>query len=247
MAALTWCSHDMVPPVKYKGGKRSYAADIARHLGVWRPAEALLVEASWHVACALRVAWDPELRAMAAARYEAWAEPEEAQRERWSAMLGDWPADPVEAGIQWLWMRPRTVPMREPHVTRARGDWLRRVDSRGGSSYTLDAPGPALSRPLPDMRVTVLHADVRDVEPVPGAVLYLDPPYLGTTGYAADLPRDGVIATAARWRDAGCVVGVSETEPMPGAAEVHDLRHRGARARAGIAALTPERLTVLRP
>lgn len=62
----------------------------------------------------------------------------------------------------------------------------------------------------------VLCRDVRDVEPVPGAVVYVDPNYAGTTGYGDhDISRDEVLVLANRWVDAGCVVAVSEREPLP--------------------------------
>lgn len=56
-----------------------------------------------------------------------------------------------------------------------------------------------------------------EVEPIPGSLLYLDPPYAGTTGYGPhDLTRDQVLEIAGRWRDAGCRVAISEAEPIPG-------------------------------
>jgi hypothetical protein len=49
----------------------------------------------------------------------------------------------------------------------------------------------------------------------PGTVVYIDPPYLHTTGYAADLGREAVLDLARRWADAGALVAVSEAEPLP--------------------------------
>jgi hypothetical protein len=61
--------------------------------------------------------------------------------------------------------------------------------------------------------------DAREVDPgpalPPGTVCYMDPPYLNTTGYAADLPRADVVALARRWAAAGAVVCISEAEPIP--------------------------------
>lgn len=68
---------------------------------------------------------------------------------------------------------------------------------------------------LPWDRVEVLHQDVRHVEPIPGAVVYIDPPYLGAPRYAALLPRFGLLDLAVRWADAGARVAVSEAEPLP--------------------------------
>lgn len=44
--------------------------------------------------------------------------------------------------------------------------------------------------------------------------VYLDPPYLGATGYGWDMPREEVLALARGWADAGAVVAVSEAEPL---------------------------------
>jgi hypothetical protein len=54
-----------------------------------------------------------------------------------------------------------------------------------------------------------------DVKLPPDVVVYIDPSYVGTTGYAADLPRADVVALARRWAAAGAVVAISEAEPIP--------------------------------
>jgi hypothetical protein len=70
---------------------------------------------------------------------------------------------------------------------------------------------------LPTLPATIAD-DARPIEPVnlpPGTVAYMDPPYLNTTGYAADLGRAEVVALARRWDAAGAVVCISEAEPIP--------------------------------
>jgi hypothetical protein len=73
----------------------------------------------------------------------------------------------------------------------------------------------ALPVPLP----ALIHPDARAVDPgpalLPGTVAYMDPPYVGTTGYAADLPRAEVVALARRWAAAGATVCISEAEAIP--------------------------------
>ena len=47
-------------------------------------------------------------------------------------------------------------------------------------------------------------------------VVYLDPPYAGSTSYpAGDLSRAGVVALARAWHDAGAAVVISEGEGIP--------------------------------
>ena len=64
----------------------------------------------------------------------------------------------------------------------------------------------------------IVEADARGIEPgpdlPPGAIAYMDPPYMGTTGYGHDLPRSEVVALARRWAAAGAMVAISEAEPV---------------------------------
>lgn len=76
---------------------------------------------------------------------------------------------------------------------------------------------PAKLDALPVMPATIAP-DAREVHPPalpPGTVCYMDPPYVGTTGYASDLPRSEVVALARRWHAAGARVCISEAEPIP--------------------------------
>lgn len=63
-------------------------------------------------------------------------------------------------------------------------------------------------------RVEVLRCDVRDVQSVPGSVLYMDPPYADCPRYAALLPRVDVLALGQRWAAEGARVAISEAEPL---------------------------------
>lgn len=63
-----------------------------------------------------------------------------------------------------------------------------------------------------DLDATVCD-DARRVDPPtlpPGVVVYMDPPYQDTTGYAHDLPRSQVVELAERWAAAGATVAISE-------------------------------------
>jgi len=48
-----------------------------------------------------------------------------------------------------------------------------------------------------------------------GCVIYSDPPYEGTTGYAHDLPRAEVVRLMLGYADLGATVVVSEAVPLP--------------------------------
>jgi hypothetical protein len=64
-----------------------------------------------------------------------------------------------------------------------------------------------------------IHPDARTLDPAPdlpaGTWVFIDPPYVGTTGYASDLPRADVVALARRWAEAGAGVMVTEAEAIP--------------------------------
>lgn len=48
-----------------------------------------------------------------------------------------------------------------------------------------------------------------------GCVCYMDPPYLGTTGYAANLTRAEVVSVAVEYAAMGAIVAVSEAVALP--------------------------------
>lgn len=73
-----------------------------------------------------------------------------------------------------------------------------------------------LAEPFPTLPATITD-DARKVEPpqLPaGTVAYMDPPYLGTTGYSHDLGRGTVLELARKWEAAGALVCISEAEPI---------------------------------
>jgi len=71
--------------------------------------------------------------------------------------------------------------------------------------------------PLPTLPATIAN-DARAIDPPqlpPGVVVYIDPPYLNTTGYAHAFPRSEWVPIVRRWKEAGAMVVVSEAEPIP--------------------------------
>jgi hypothetical protein len=67
---------------------------------------------------------------------------------------------------------------------------------------------------LPWDRIEVVHGDVREVAPIPGAVVILDPPYVGCPRYPVLFPRADVLEVAERHAAVSRVV-VCEAEPLP--------------------------------
>ncbi len=117
--------------------------------------------------------------------------------------------DPREVA-RWSWVMPRTW-------NGGMGSFLPSQTGRdGGANYQQDTPAPALLS-IPTLPASILP-DARAVDPPqqlpPGSVVYIDPPYVNTTGYAHDLGRDAVCELAERWASAGAWVVISEAEPL---------------------------------
>jgi len=145
---------------------------------------------------------------------------DDSMRDRWACpaiSASALPADVTEDGrtvdprevARWLFMAgsayvqgdPSTAYAGDPGANGGRmGDVRERVASRllGGLTADLTEDGRTLQPP-----------------PLPSdAVCFIDPPYIGTTGYGHDLSRADVVAMAQRWAAAGATVLVSEAEPI---------------------------------
>jgi len=120
--------------------------------------------------------------------------------------------DPREVA-RWAWVQRRTI---DPGGYFNPQDKPTTALQHGGREYASNAPSKAFDA-LPALPATITD-DARPIEPAdlpPGTVAYMDPPYLNTTGYAADLGRAEVVDLARRWDAAGAVVCISEAEPIP--------------------------------
>lgn len=102
-------------------------------------------------------------------------------------------------------------------IANAGGDWKPNVNGCNGyQTYPPDHPQRhyetiAAGRWPP----TRLYRDVREIEPVADALLFLDPPYSGTIGYGeGDLQRADVLDLCRRWSAAGSLVMLSEAVPL---------------------------------
>ena len=98
------------------------------------------------------------------------------------------------------------------------GGW-KSMPTDGSNTECSLTPGEAASRleaaSIPGAHALNLRADAI---PVPdnarGWLVYMDPPYEGTTGYRCEWPRAEVLEVARRWAAAGASVMISEAEPL---------------------------------
>jgi hypothetical protein len=218
------------PPVSRMGAKTGYADAILRVLGL-RPGQGaahyLWCEPDPGVRLLLEAYRDPGLAQKAAAIIRGWADEE--PRALWERLRAEGPPRGVEAGEVARWARLITANRLIPGRWADDGRWVNAA--RDGGEHTIGGVSfggdefctPAVDlaekfeASVGDMPATV-HADARGIEPgpdlPPGTVAYMDPPYVGTTGYGHDLPRSEVVALARRWSAAGAMVAISEAEPI---------------------------------
>lgn len=150
-------------------------------------------------------------------------------------------------------VNPCTIATRVEALAQAFGGRWMASDGRGDprpAGMKPDQRGDGVRRTngiMDPVSWSVLHGDARDIEiestrspaKFDDLWIYLDPPYVGATGYGWDMPRPELLQLARRWHDAGAVVAVSEAEPIdiPGWHPI-ELTHPGGK---------PEWLTLSRP
>lgn len=235
---VRWLRAGARPPLAYQGGKRGYADAILDEVGEWPGAgshsDLILVEPGpWGEA------WDlwrtPQGRAGTVDRLRAWQG--EDPRTLWDRLRKAPVPEGVEdrvavwAVLQW-WSFARMPVAQQGGAWRASGFNTAeayaasihakqvadgKTHGNGLQARYIDQRLPIvvdqIAR-LPDLsRVRVLRCRAEEVPPIPGALVYIDPPYRGTTcAYGHDLP--GVEALALRWAEEGCRVAVSEAQPL---------------------------------
>ena len=202
------------PPVSRMGNKRGYAEAILWACGLRQGQGAhrfLWCEPDPGCSALLRAYGQPEVLREAAEIIRGWAD--EDPRELWERLKAEGPIRSGEAGevARWAYVTGQSVQKGSPGFS-----WFDRPGKTCGQKelggYAHDL---ALSPTFPAITVA---PDAREIDPpdLPaGSVVFIDPPYVGTTGYGHDLPREAVVEMARRWKDAGALVCISEQEALP--------------------------------
>jgi len=199
------------------GAKTGYADVILRCMGL-RPGQGaghyLFCEPDDGVRLLLHAYRDRELATKAAAIIASWKDEE--PRALWERLRADGPATcpPVDPREVARWVLGGVWSYRQGEIDSGFiGPGQRRQDTTATATATATA---RIALGLP----ATLTDDAREVDPPqlpPGVVAYIDPPYVGTTGYGKgfQLPRAEWLPVVRRWKDAGALVVVSEAEPIP--------------------------------
>lgn len=92
--------------------------------------------------------------------------------------------------------------------------------SRNGAApnynYAAGAVRSVLKTASAIKHANICQQDYRTVHVAPWAVVYADPPYIGTQGYGSDFDTEEFWTVADRWADTGALVLVSEHVAPPG-------------------------------
>jgi len=204
------------PPVSRMGAKTGYADCILALAGL-EPGDMaghyLWCEPDDGVRLLLHAYRDADLAQEAARIIRSWADEE--PRALWERLRAEGPArcppvDPREVARltmlgQWSYRRGEPDSGFNNGVQSGEAwnalapETARRVHDAGGLPATIH--DDATTAPIPD--------------PLPeGTLVFIDPPYVGTTGYAHDLDRPAVVRLAQQWAAAGARVMISEAVPI---------------------------------
>ena len=196
------------PPVSRKGAKTGYADAILARMGLQAGQGAtryLWCEPDPGVRLLLLAYTDRRLARAAANVIRGWAEEE--PRALWERLRAEGPVKAPEPREVARWALVQGWG--------SAGYWLG-PHRKGSRAITLDGMTGRFDALLKLPGCIVPDAIEVKPERLPeGSWVYIDPPYVGTTGYAHDLPRAEVVRLARLWRDASAHVAISEAEPIP--------------------------------
>ena len=196
------------PPVSRMGNKHGYALAILRVMGL-RPGQGadryLWCEPDPGCRALLHAYTDRAVMQEAAAIIRGWAD--EDPRALWERLRAE---GPVRVGEAREVARFVQVKNRTTHA----GDGYKSPEHGDGNHEATDGVYRRTAAATYVLPATI-HTDARTVEPIPGAVVYIDFPYLGDgskplTGYGHTLTLEDQVDLATRWSDAGAAVYVSE-------------------------------------
>lgn len=199
------------PPVSRMGNKRGYAEAILWACGLRQGQGAdrfIWCEPDPGCSALLQAYGQPEVLREAAAIIRGWKDAD--PRELWERLKAEGPIMGATAGevarhvLAGVWSYRQSQPS-----SGFIGPGQRRQDTTATATATA-------TEKLADLSLkSNVHPDARTIIPEPRAVVFIDPPYVNTTGYGHALPRADVVAMARAWKDAGSLVCISEQEPIP--------------------------------
>ena len=219
------CGRPTDAPWSRPGSKTGYSRALLRLAGLsrWRPEEIHFAEPSPDARMMLRAYPDADTLRAAAALCREWgtAAGEEGQRGLWARLKAEGPPGEYRARevARVAAVQARTVNQAALRALGglADGDFWPRMHSNGrDQQWPIGAPAAKLEAIASDRWPrTRLYRDVREMEPVGDALIYLDFPYFGTMSYSpGDITRPEALDVMRRWHAAGAFVMASEAVPL---------------------------------
>lgn len=195
-------------PCSWPGSKRFYANAIIDVMGLTRPDELVLAEASpWYYVWQglAESGWSELVEASRAVLVDG---DEDAQKAAWlerRASFNPEALSAVEAGAMWLWLLKRSYSNKGPQAGFSpRKITLGPRSNFGKWRYRVDDPWYRLDRMqlgrLPEIMVFRRAEDI-PLELISGSNVYVDPPYPDTTPYAwgTAVPLEDLGGLVSRW------------------------------------------------
>jgi hypothetical protein len=250
LASVTLSMFDLKPPVSRIGAKTGYTAVLRKHLGLtpWKQgAYFLLVDSDPAVCNVLHELLQPS-------HYPGWDVAgeiaslfEEPPRDVRDFCAGQrYRLGPRGAATWLLWTassRGGIGGFKGAHKLRPNVDGF--IPSRKSLAKRVKAI-TELSRGCLSHHFEIRCCSAHEVQPIPGATVYIDPPYENSQEYG-DYFLSALKGTADAWRSAGCLVAVSERVPLPwgkGWRHVNITKERVGQCRRSMTRSTEEWLTI---
>lgn len=230
-AAVSMRAIGFAPPLTYQGGKRRQSKQILEAIGIRsRPKSIMLVDIgpfgrTWQAMA------DPSIRQRVASIIDGFAND---PRGNWDRVRrSPIPEDLAEYSAAYLTLQLLNYKSKAVHIKNGR--WITHgfntttaYGRPASARFGMVSPQlPRLSRWVTELGVkasgvelSAIHGDVLDVagEIEAGSIVYIDPPYHGTTGYGSGLDRVDLMRLIDTVASVVRIVAVSEAEPLPGAA-----------------------------
>lgn len=219
LAVGLWLQAKADPPMAYMGGKRGYRDSILLGLGLYGGAGS-------------REVWLADADAGVAAFWRALAAGDVPDLSEYDAIRA---SDPIaafhagrSAGTVAGWTAAAALAYRAGNPSSGTG-----IGSRQKVSLlSVQRAAEAASRAIRGARVFDAAGEI-PIDVIGRTVVLIDPPYAGTTGYAAGCSRAEVIDLAERWFAAGAEVVITERECVVPTWRCVEIKNHNPRATRG--------------
>lgn len=209
------------PPVSRMGNKAGYADMVLAAMGL-EPGQGaqsfLWCEPDDGCRALLQAYPQPDVLRAAAEIIRGWKD--EDPRALWERLRAEGPIRGADAGevARHLYVVGNAAFGGDPWASHGTGGPsvidMGKTGSRGNRRPLHTDINPPIIDAWPPVTVAADCREIDAPEDCFGVVAFMDPPYVGTTGYGSPFPRHEYLAVARRWHDAGALVCISEATDL---------------------------------